>query len=130
MTAWPVAGIFVPKTNKIFTEGLYTDALKSNRVYNKSQAFKAFNHNLEYLKNNTTHYMSIMKHVETSDTLSGTQYAYRKVKTNTDAPKNIVNPVITNIEDRYKTDNIFCCLTETIYVIGYDLVIQKLAGVE
>lgn len=71
--------------------------------------------------------MSIMKHFETSDSLSDTQYACRKVKPNTDVAKNIVNPVIINIDDRYKTASIFCCLIKAIRVIGYDLLIQKLA---
>lgn len=53
---------------------------------------------------------------ETNDLLTDKQYAYLKGKSTTIVAENIVDSIITSIEDRYKYVEIFCDLTKAFDV--------------
>ncbi|KAI5635039.1 reverse transcriptase (RNA-dependent DNA polymerase) domain-containing protein [Phthorimaea operculella] len=69
---------------------------------------------------------SIMQHLEHNDLLSDKQYAYRKSRSTNTAAHQVIDSIITSIDDKYKTAGIFCDLTKAFDVIQGDLLLDKL----
>ncbi|KAJ2937119.1 hypothetical protein O0L34_g19287 [Tuta absoluta] len=67
-----------------------------------------------------------MQHLEQNDLLSEKQFAYRKNRLTNTAAHQVIDSIITSIDDKYKTAGIFCDLTKAFDVIQVDLLLEKL----